>query len=116
MYARLAVLEKRPIAYATYWIQSEHCNGLRETSEGTTDMSEIDIFALLQQSPSLPISNIRDRVMVRSLFGDIALALRATPGTPAILLERLIYSGSDVIALEVSTWRHDALLVESTMG
>ncbi|CAM3904607.1 Putative transcriptional regulator of 2-aminoethylphosphonate degradation operons [Vibrio aerogenes CECT 7868] len=103
----LRLLETRPVALVTYWMNLQICRHIVENE------SFYDFFEAQAQDPLITVSDIHDSISLGSLVGETAFSLRATAGTPAIFQQRRIFCGSDVIALELSTWRHDALLLES---
>ncbi len=57
---------------------------------------------------------IRYRISTSSLLGDTAQALRATSGTPAMVVERINYNQhGELIDCDIEYWRHDAISIES---
>ena len=57
---------------------------------------------------------IRYRISTCTLLGEMAQALRATAGTPAMVVERINYNQhGELIDCDIEYWRHDAISIES---
>ncbi len=58
--------------------------------------------------------SIRYRISTSSLIGPMAQALRATSGTPAMVVERINYNQhGELIDCDIEYWRHDAITISS---
>ncbi|MCV5688112.1 UTRA domain-containing protein [Escherichia coli] len=56
----------------------------------------------------------RYRISTSTLLGEMAQALRATAGTPAMVVERINYNQhGELIDCDIEYWRHDAISIES---
>ncbi|GLT19833.1 phosphonate utilization transcriptional regulator PhnR [Vibrio zhanjiangensis] len=105
---RVRYLENRPVAFVTKYIRPELLPNLLDfdLSQSLTDIYR-DKFGVVYQK-------IRYRISTSSLLADIAQALRATSGTPAMVIERLNYNQhGELIDCDIEYWRHDAISVES---
>ncbi|MDA9556198.1 UTRA domain-containing protein [Vibrio sp.] len=59
-------------------------------------------------------SKTQYKVSFTSLSGHAALLLRATPGSPAVRIERVNYDKHDrIIDCDIELWRHDAISIQS---
>ena len=71
----------------------------------------------LQQSSEpllVTYQKIRYRISTSTLLGEVAQALRATSGTPAMVVERINYNQhGELIDCDIEYWRHDAISIES---
>ncbi|MEN2700995.1 UTRA domain-containing protein, partial [Vibrio cholerae] len=57
---------------------------------------------------------IHYRISTSSLLGEMAQALRATSGTPAMVVERVNYNQKgELMDCDIEYWRHDAITIES---
>ncbi|MBY7973706.1 phosphonate utilization transcriptional regulator PhnR [Vibrio fluvialis] len=105
---RVRYLENRPVVYVTNYIRPELFPNLLDfdLSNSLTDIYR-EHFGTQYQT-------IRYRITTSSLLGDMAQALRATSGTPAMVVERVNYNqNGDLIDCDVEYWRHDAISIES---
>ncbi len=105
---RVRYLDDRPVVFVTNYIRPERFPNLLEydLSQSLTDIYR-DHYAIQYQS-------IRYRISTSSLLGEIAQALRATGGTPAMVIERLNYNqDGELIDCGIEYWRHDAISIES---
>ncbi len=101
-------LEDRPVAYVTKYIRSERFPNLlkNDLSQPLSDVYR-DAFAVSYHKSSF-------RIATTSLLGEPAQALRATVGTPAIVVERVNYDRhGELIDCVIESWRHDAISIES---
>ncbi len=55
----------------------------------------------------------RYRISTSTLLGEVAQALRATSGTPAMVVERTNYNQHGELIDDIEYWRHDAISIES---
>ena len=105
---RVRYLDDRPVVYATNFIKPDYFPNLLDfdLSHSLTDIYR-DHFGVHYK-------RTRYRVRITSLVGNMAQALRATSGSPAMLVERNNYDQNGMLidsALEY--WRHDAILIDS---
>lgn len=106
---RVRYLEQRPVAYVTNYVCPQPFVGLLEH-----DLSQ-PLTELYRQHYSIDFERVDCRVSTRVLMGDVALALRATVGTPAIVVEKVHFNAQgDPIEGNVEFWRHDAIQIESS--
>lgn len=105
---RVRYLEDRPVVYVTNYVRSEWFPNLLtfDLSQSLTDIYR-DHFAVEYQT-------VRYRITTSSLLGHMAQALRATSGTPAMVVERINYNQQgELIDCGIEYWRHDAICIES---
>ncbi|KYN84470.1 phosphonate utilization transcriptional regulator PhnR [Vibrio cidicii] len=105
---RVRYLEDRPVAYVTNYVRPERFPNLLDfdLSQSLTDIYRDHFGVVYQQT--------RYRITTSSLLGDVVQALRATSGTPAMVVERVNYSQQgELIDCHIEYWRHDALCIES---
>ncbi|KFI12588.1 phosphonate utilization transcriptional regulator PhnR [Vibrio coralliilyticus] len=105
---RVRYLEDRPVVFVTNYIRPELFPNLLDfdLSQSLTDIYR-DHFGMVYQK-------IRYRISTSSLLGDTAQALRATSGTPAMVVERINYNQhGELIDCDIEYWRHDAISIES---
>ncbi len=105
---RVRYLEDRPVVYVTNYIRPEMVPTLldNDLTQSLTD--------LYREQFGLVYCQTRYRVSTTSLLGEMAQALRATAGSPAMLVERLNYDqDGNLIDCDLEYWRHDALSIES---
>ena len=105
---RVRYLEDRPVVFVTNYIRPELFPHLLDfdLSKSLTDIYR-DHFGMVYQK-------IRYRISTSSLLGDTAQALRATSGTPAMVVERINYNQhGELIDCDIEYWRHDAISIES---
>ncbi len=105
---RVRYLEGRPVVYTTNYIKQDMFPNLLDFD---LSLSLTDIY---RDHYGIRYNKVLYRVSSTSLVGDIARALRATSGTPAMLVERTNYSeNGDLIDCDIEYWRHDAICIES---
>ncbi|CAH8242160.1 Putative transcriptional regulator of 2-aminoethylphosphonate degradation operons [Vibrio aestuarianus] len=105
---RVRYLEDRPVVFVTNYIRPELFPNLfnHDLSNSLTDIYR-DHYGLIYQK-------IRYRISTSTLLGGIARALRATSGTPAMVVERINYNQQgELIDCDIEYWRHDAISIES---
>ncbi|MCG6267138.1 phosphonate utilization transcriptional regulator PhnR [Vibrio furnissii] len=105
---RVRYLENRPVVYVINYIRPELFPNLLDfdLSNSLTDIYR-EHFGTQYQT-------IRYRITTSSLLGETAQALRATAGTPAMVVERVNYNqNGDLIDCDIEYWRHDAISIES---
>ncbi|GAL04713.1 2-aminoethylphosphonate uptake and metabolism regulator [Photobacterium aphoticum] len=105
---RVRYLENRPVVYVTHYIRPEFVPELLR-HDLTTSLTDIyrEHYGMVYQS-------IRYRITTSTLLGDTAQALRATSGTPAMVVERINYNQhGELIDCDIEYWRHDAISIES---
>lgn len=105
---RVRYLEDRPVVYVTNYIRPELFPNLLDfdLSNSLTDIYR-EHFGMVYQK-------IRYRISTSSLLGETAQALRATSGTPAMVVERVNYNQQgELIDCDIEYWRHDAISIES---
>lgn len=103
-------LEDRPVAYVTKYIRSDRFpNLLKYDLRQPITQIYLDSFAVSYHTSSY-------RIATTSLLGDTAQALRATVGTPALVVERVNYDRhGELIDCVIESWRHDAISIESVV-
>ena len=105
---RVRYLDARPVMYVTSYVCPELCSGLLDY-----DLSQ-SLTQLYRQQFGLNLETVRYRISIQTLQGEIAQSLRATPGAPAMVIERISHASSGaVLGCDVEYWRHDALTIES---
>ncbi|MDV7103390.1 UTRA domain-containing protein [Vibrio sp. TH_r3] len=105
---QLHLVENRPVAFVINYIKSELFSNLL-SCDLTTSLADILVhdYAVIQHQSQFRVSST-------SLFGNIAQALRATPGTSATQIERINYNkDQQIINCAIEYWRHDAICIES---
>ncbi len=101
-------LEDRPVVYVINYIKADLFPNLLE-HQLTYSLSDI-----YHQHYGITYQKVRYNITTSSLLGGIAQGLRATPGSPAMVVERLNYNHNDVlIDCDIEYWRHDAITIES---
>lgn len=105
---RVRYLEERPVVYVVNYIKADYFEKLLDL-----DFTQ-SLTATYQAHYSVRYQRTHYRVSTTSLFGEVALALRATSGSPAMLVERTNYDQQGrLIDCDLEYWRHDALCIES---
>ncbi len=105
---RVRYLEQRPVVYVVNYIKADYFKNLLEH-----DFIQ-SLTATYQKHYGVSYQRTHYRVSTTSLFGDIAQALRATSGSPAMLVERTNYDQQGrLIDCDLEYWRHDAICIES---
>lgn len=108
---RVHYLESRPVAYVMHFIRAEYFSDFLDY-DFTLSLSE-RIRSHYQLTPH----HTRYQMSITSLLNQHASALRATTGSPAMVIERAQYN-KDGEAFMASTeyWRHDAITIESMVS
>ena len=105
---RVRYLEQRPVVYVINYIKGEYFSNFLDYD---FTQSLTDIY---QKHYSVSYQTTHYRVSTTSLFGEVAQALRATSGSPAMLVERVNYDQQGrLIDCDLEYWRHDAICIES---
>lgn len=105
---RVRYLEDRPVVYVTNYIRPELFPNLLDfdLSNSLTDIYREHFGAVYQKT--------RYRISTSTFLGETAQALRATSGTPAMVVERINYDkNGELIDCDIGYWRHDAISIES---
>lgn len=105
---RVRYLEDRPVVYVSNYIKATYFPNLlgHDVTPSLTDV--------YRKHYSVRYQTTQYRVSTTCLFGKIALALRATQGSPAMLVERINYDQRGrLIDCDLECWRHDAICIES---
>jgi phosphonate utilization transcriptional regulator PhnR len=105
---RVHYLEDRPVMFAIKYVRPELFPDLLQydLSQPLTDIYR-DHYGVHYQK-------IRYQMCTCSLINNMAQALRATSGSPAMVIERVNYSTNDeLIDCDIEYWRHDALRIVS---
>ncbi|KLN66548.1 phosphonate utilization transcriptional regulator PhnR [Vibrio sp. VPAP30] len=105
---RVRYLEERPVVYVTNYIRPELFPNLLDfdLSKSLTD--------IYREHYGVVYEKIRYRISTSTLLGNTAQALRATSGTPAMVVERINYNqNGELIDCDIEYWRHDAISIES---
>ncbi|GAD90565.1 putative GntR family transcriptional regulator [Vibrio halioticoli NBRC 102217] len=105
---RVRYLEQRPVVFVKNYVIPALTPTLLDCDLSS---SLTDIY---REQFGVRYSEIRYRVSTTSLFGNVAQKLRATAGTPAMLVQRLNYDKhAGLIDCDLEYWRHDAICIES---
>ncbi|MCZ4292645.1 phosphonate utilization transcriptional regulator PhnR [Vibrio sinaloensis] len=105
---RVRYLENRPVAFVTHYIRPELFPNLLDF-----DLSD-SLSGIYLNHFGVHFSKVTYRIGVSTLLGELALALRATPGTQAMVIERIKYDrNGTLIEGEIEYWRHDAISIQS---
>ncbi|EJA3101178.1 phosphonate utilization transcriptional regulator PhnR [Vibrio vulnificus] len=105
---RVRYLEDRPVVYVTNYVRPELFPNLldHDLSNSLTDIYREHFGVSYQKT--------RYRISTSTLLGEIAQALRATSGTPVMVVERINYNQhGELIDCDIEYWRHDAICIES---
>ncbi|WP_341659820.1 phosphonate utilization transcriptional regulator PhnR [Vibrio sp.] len=105
---RVHYLEKRPVVYVTHYINPKYFPNILDY-DLTNSLTKIyrDHFGIFYKKSHY-------RISTSTLLGEVAQALRATSGTPAMVIERTNHNqDGDVIDSQIEYWRHDAIKIES---
>ena len=105
---RVRYLEDRPVAYVTTYARPTLLPNLLDY-----DLSD-SFMEIYRQYFAVAYHKIHYRVSASILMGEMAQALRATSGTPAMVVERIHYDQQgELIDCSIEYWRHDAIRIES---
>lgn len=105
---RVRYLEGRPIAYVTHYIPTNFFPNLLDA-----DLTS-SLKSIYYEQYGISCHGSHFKLSSGSLLGVVANALRATEGTPALVIERKnVDSKGTVIDASVEFWRNDAISVES---
>ncbi len=105
---RVRYLEKRPIAYVTSYIKADKFPELL-----SHDLSS-SLTEILHSSYATRYESVQYRIVTTSLIDEVSLALRATSGLPAVLVERVhCNEHGELVDCHFEYWRHDAISIES---
>ncbi|MCG9725378.1 phosphonate utilization transcriptional regulator PhnR [Vibrio brasiliensis] len=105
---RVRYLEERPVVYVTNYVRPELFNNLLDYD---LTHSLTDIY---REHFAVTYHKTRYRIAATILLGEVAQALRATVGTPAMLVERTNYAeNGELIDCAIEYWRHDAISIGS---
>ncbi len=101
---RVRSLEARPVVFVTHYAKAERFpNLLRFDLCQSLTATYAQHFALHYHATEYQVSST-------SLQGDVALALRATSGTPALVIEKVhVNREGEPLCADVEYWRHDAI-------
>ncbi|MBU2898002.1 phosphonate utilization transcriptional regulator PhnR [Vibrio hepatarius] len=105
---RVHYLENRPVVYVTHYISPKYLPNIL-----SYDLSS-SLTNIYKEHYGVNYHHSHYRISTSTLLGKTAQALRATSGTPAMIIERTNYNrGGDLIDCQVECWRHDAIRIES---
>ncbi|KII75628.1 phosphonate utilization transcriptional regulator PhnR [Vibrio renipiscarius] len=105
---RVRCLESRPVAHVTNYVHPERCPNLLQL-DLTTSLTQA-----YRAHYSMEYHQVHYHVSISILSGEIAQALRATVGTPAMKIERTHKDAQgNTIDCQVEYWRHDGISIES---
>ena len=108
---RVRYLEERPVVYVTSYIKPEIFPNLlsHDLSNSLTEIYQ-EHYGMTYQKTCYHIS-------ASTLLGEVAQVLRATSGTPAIVIERINYNQhGELIDCNIEYWRHDAISIKSVIA
>lgn len=78
------------------------------------DLAGASLTDIYREKYGVAYAKVKYRVTTTSLLGEVAQALRATSGTPAMMVERINYNQhGELIDCDIEYWRHDAISIES---
>jgi phosphonate utilization transcriptional regulator PhnR len=107
---RVRYLDGRPVAFVSTLIRPEKVPKLLH-HDVTTSLTNT-----YKHHYGITYSTTRYRMSSTSLLGSTAQHLRATTGTPAMLIERLnMDQNGQIIDCQLEFWRHDAICIESNI-
>lgn len=107
---RVRYLEDRPVMYVTHYIRP---HGFPHLLDFDLTQSLTDIY---REHFATVYHTVRYRMTTSTLLGETAQALRATAGTPAMVIERVNYNQQgELIDAQIEYWRHDAICIQSTV-
>ncbi len=107
---RLRYLDERPVMHVTHYVRPDFAPSLLDH-----DLT-LSLSGTCANEFGLHPASTKIRLRTTSLFGEIAKSLRATPGAPAMVIERSCFNGSgNVMDCRMEYWRHDAIRIESSM-
>jgi phosphonate utilization transcriptional regulator PhnR len=107
---RVRYLEDRPVVYVTNYIRPNLFPNLLEH-----DLSN-SLTEIYREHYGVEYQKIRYRITTSTLLGDMAQALRATSGTPAMVVERINYNqDGELTDCDIEYWRHDAMSIQSVV-
>ncbi len=105
---RVRYLDERPVVYVINYIKPQFFPNLL-----SHDLTQ-SLTNIYQQQYATRYYRTEYRITTSSLVGDMAKALRATFGSPAMVVERRNYSQQDeLLDCDIEYWRHDAICIES---
>ncbi|CCN37911.1 putative UbiC transcription regulator-associated [Vibrio nigripulchritudo SO65] len=107
---RLRFLDERPVVYVTHYVQPDFAPTLLDH-----DLTQ-SLSGICSSEFGVHPASTQIRLRTTSLLGEIAQALRATPGAPSMVIERTCMDATGaIIDCRVEYWRHDAISIESTV-
>ncbi|MDA0129420.1 phosphonate utilization transcriptional regulator PhnR [Vibrio sp. MarTm2] len=107
---RVRYLEGRPVCYVVHYVQPAMVPNLLEV-----DFS-MSLTQVYRENYGLSYGKTQQRITTTGLQGDIAYALNATVGTPALMIECTNYDEQGrIVDASIEYWRHDAVSIESTI-
>ncbi|MFY2508220.1 phosphonate utilization transcriptional regulator PhnR [Vibrio pectenicida] len=105
---RVHYLENRPVVYVTHYICPKYFPNIL-----SYDLSS-SLTNIYKEHFGVKYQKTHYRISTSTLLGETAQALRATSGSPAMIIERTNYNREgDLIDCQVECWRHDAISIES---
>ncbi|OEE30898.1 phosphonate utilization transcriptional regulator PhnR [Vibrio genomosp. F10 str. ZF-129] len=105
---RVRFLDQRPVVYVTHYMSPERFPNILDHD---CSLSLTDIY---REHYGVTYHKTQYRISSRSLIGEVAQSLRATSGTPAMVIERVNYHvNGDLIDCSIEYWRHDAICISS---
>jgi len=105
---RLRFLDERPVAVTINYVIADYFPQL--LAKAFTE----SLTSTYKEAYDTLYCRTRYHIRTTSLRGEIALALRATSGSPAMLVERVNYDQNGrLIDCDLEFWRHDAINIQS---
>jgi len=105
---RVKSLEKRPVCYSLHYAVSRLAPILNAAD---LSLSLANIYA---ENPASEFLSCRYQLSVTALTGDIAVQLRATSGTAAILVKKVFYGrDGEPLCADIEYWRQDAISIQA---
>ncbi len=105
---RVRYLDDRPVVYMTHFIKSDPFPNLLNF-----DLS-VSLTNVYHEYFNICYGRTRYCISITSLVGDMAHALRATSGSPAMLVKKFNYDQhGTLIDCCLEYWRHDVICIES---
>ncbi len=105
---RVRMLESRPVANVVHYSRAQQFPALLEQDLNTS------LTTIYARQYGLTQRTVHYEIYSSSLQGETAQQLRATAGTPAMVVERLNYTAQgELFSADIEFWRHDAIRITS---
>ncbi|WP_070966108.1 UTRA domain-containing protein [Vibrio sonorensis] len=105
----LRYLEGRPVAYTTTYVRTDKAPSLEQSQLEASSLAEV-----CQSQYGVRYSRLVYKVSTSAVTQELAHSLRATDGTPVLLVETTRYDqAGTAVDATIEYWRHDAVSIES---